>query len=123
MNPLLGNLVSTESLYYVDATGHILQLWDRPTGIGHNSPSYLLVVWLVPGFASSVGKPVFHRYYMIGGYPALFSVEYIAVIVGSRRRMKPSATASRSNAVVVITQADGSTCPAVRQRCEGGGLG
>ena len=71
MGPLLGTLVSTETLCYVDSKRHILMYSAR-------HPSALRMLWLVDDGA---GGTTFHSYDMIGGYPALFSRGHIVGVV------------------------------------------
>jgi hypothetical protein len=72
MGALLGTLVSTETICYVDSERHILMYSAR-------HPSALRMVWLLPS-ADGEGT-VFHSYDMIGGYPALFSRGHIVGVV------------------------------------------
>lgn len=73
MGGLLGELISTEVVWYVDATRHIIAY-----GIGRDGPSSLRVVYMEP-----LGErhTRFHSWDAIGGYPALFSRGYIEGLV------------------------------------------
>ena len=72
MGPLLGTIVSEETIWYVDSQRHIFVY-----GVATDGPSCLRVVWL-EGNDSSGNKTLFHSYDMIGGYPGLFSRFHIA---------------------------------------------
>eukprot|EP01051_Picozoa_sp_SAG22_P022793 SAG22_NODE_5608_length_985_cov_1.255079_1_plen_285_part_00 len=72
MGPLLGTIVSTERVCYVDSARHILMY-----SAAH--PSALRMAWLLP--AAGGKKTVFHSYDMIGGFPALFSRGHIVGVV------------------------------------------
>lgn len=74
MGPLMGLLVSTETIWYVDSTRHILVY-----GIGADGPSSLRVVYL-QGLEGGKGTR-FNSYDIIGGYPGLFSRGYIHGVV------------------------------------------
>ena len=80
MGPILGTIVSTETIWYVDSSRHILAY-----GIGSDGPSSLRVVWIttIRNNGGSLDEPHarFHSYDMIGGYPALLSRGYIEGVV------------------------------------------
>ena len=71
MGPILGTLVSTEAIGYVDSQRHILMY-------SAEHPSALRMAWLLN---SPSGGTIFHSYDMIGGYPALFSRGHIVGVV------------------------------------------
>jgi hypothetical protein len=75
MGPLLGEIVSTETLCYVDSRRHILMYSAR-------HPSALRMAWLESA-AGGRGEAttVFHSFDMIGGFPALFSRGHIVGVV------------------------------------------
>merc|ERR1712107_223451 len=71
---LLGRLISSETIYYVDSKRHILIY-----GIGRDGPSSLRVIWILP---SDNGRASwFHSHDVIGGYPALLPRWYIEGLV------------------------------------------
>ena len=68
MGPLLGTIISTETICYVDSQRHILMYSSR-------HPSALRMVWLESREGGNC--TIFHSFDMIGGYPALFSRGHI----------------------------------------------
>lgn len=72
MGPILGTLVSTETICYVDSARKILMY-------SANHPIALRMVWLLPTADGS--GTVFNSYDMIGGYPAAFSRGHIVGVV------------------------------------------
>ena len=72
MGPILGSLVSTETICYVDSARKILMYSAK-------HPSALRMVWLLPSADGS--GTVFNSYDMIGGYPAAFSRGHIVGVV------------------------------------------
>ncbi len=74
MGPLMGKLVSTETIWYLDSVRHIFVY-----GVGRDGPSSLRVVYLEALDAGT--RTLFHSYDVIGGYPGLLSRGYIHGIV------------------------------------------
>lgn len=72
MGPILGTLVSTETICYVDSARKILMYSAK-------HPSALRMVWLLPTADNS--GTIFNSYDMVGGYPAAFSRGHIIGVV------------------------------------------
>ena len=98
MGPILGTLVSTEAIGYVDSQRHILMY-------SAEHPSALRMAWLLP---SPSGGTIFHSYDMIGGYPALFSRGHIVGVVLRGFTAQHEALRARVHSLVSRQKAGGS---------------
>jgi nucleoside-diphosphate-sugar epimerase len=74
LGPVLGTIVETSTIFYVDEKRHLFVYGLR----GDEGPSSMRVVWLEPTAANST---VFHSYDMIGGWPAHLSRGHIVRMV------------------------------------------
>ena len=74
LGPIMGTLVETSTIYYLDEQRHIFIYGLR----GDEGPSSMRVVWLV---GNADGSTTFHSYDTIGGYPALLCRVHIARMV------------------------------------------
>ena len=74
LGPVMGTLVETSTIYYVDEIRKIFIYGLR----GDEGPCSMRVVWLVE---TPSGSTVFHSYDMIGGYPALICRVHIQRMV------------------------------------------
>ena len=102
MGGLLGELVSTEQVWYVDSERHILAYGIN----GRDGPSSLRVVYLESRAEEGEGAQgtttKFHSYDVIGGYPALLSRGYIASLVHAGFTAQHAAIRVRAESLVEV---------------------
>ena len=83
LGPIIGTLVETSTIFYVDEERHIFVYGLR----GDEGPSSMRVVWLE---RTAHGSTIFHSYDTIGGYPALLCrVHIVSQVLRDLSRKRP----------------------------------